>query len=369
MSGMKRPLKYLFNIVFYLFSMISVYAQRSIINGKISDGSTNKPIAFAHVFLANTNIGTTSNVNGEFILRNIPLGEFTIVVSMVGYHMFSSIILIKSGEIPNPNIQLVPFVHELEEVLIEEEPDRKWKRLYKVFEREFLGESENAKLCEIKNPWVIEFSEESSKYRLVATAYGPIEILNKSLGYKVFYYLNGFFYDNGNLRYTGFPRFEYMDPSDKQENLDWISNRNRTFTGSLRHFFYEFINKTYPQEGFRVYRLIDGESKILAVEDVDDILISNEVNNSYSLMINDPLEVHYLNKSYFYIQSDKVYHPVSEIRPLRSSINCSKTGWVNDGMSFQVFGYWAKERAADMLPFDYVNNSDSSDEIQNTSEN
>jgi hypothetical protein len=73
---------------------------------------------------------------------------------------------------------------------------------------------------------------------------------------------------------------------------------------------------------------------------------------SYRITIEDPLEVRYIRES-FYVYQDMVSHPTTIIHPLRKNIRCNSNGWVNDGMSFELLGYWAKERAADMLPFDY----------------
>ncbi|HEC43974.1 MAG TPA: carboxypeptidase-like regulatory domain-containing protein [Bacteroides sp.] len=56
------------------------------IQGKIVDVRTDKPIIFANIYLAGTNIGTVSNSDGEFIVK-IPLyiENKTIIISSIGY--------------------------------------------------------------------------------------------------------------------------------------------------------------------------------------------------------------------------------------------------------------------------------------------
>ena len=42
----------------------------------------------------------------------------------------------------------------------------------------------------------------------------------------------------------------------------------------------------------------------------------------------------------------------SRLKPLNPNIRCSKTGWVNV-LDFEVVGYWANQRVADLLPYEY----------------
>lgn len=55
-----------------------------LIKGRIIDNDTRKPIFNANVFLANTTIGTYTDEKGEFLIKNIPLGNYNIVFSFFG---------------------------------------------------------------------------------------------------------------------------------------------------------------------------------------------------------------------------------------------------------------------------------------------
>ena len=70
-------------ILFLLLTQLCI-AQESSIHGFVKDKKTGEPIIFAHIFIANTAKGTTSDTHGQFVLENIPTGEFTLVCSMVG---------------------------------------------------------------------------------------------------------------------------------------------------------------------------------------------------------------------------------------------------------------------------------------------
>src|SRR5215470_3064572 len=65
-----------------LFLPLGIIAQQ--INGKVVDTS-GVPLSHASVFISNTSIGTITNENGEFVIRNIPGEALDLVISFVGY--------------------------------------------------------------------------------------------------------------------------------------------------------------------------------------------------------------------------------------------------------------------------------------------
>ncbi|MBU2996466.1 TonB-dependent receptor [Cellulophaga baltica] len=68
-----------------IFGMISfAMAQTSTINGKVVT-LNGKPIADVTVRLVNTSFGVMTKKDGKFILNNVPLGDYTLEVSSIGY--------------------------------------------------------------------------------------------------------------------------------------------------------------------------------------------------------------------------------------------------------------------------------------------
>jgi len=53
--------------------------------GKVICRSTGEPVTMATVVVKELNIWTTTTDNGEFVLRNVPSGNYTLVVSCLGY--------------------------------------------------------------------------------------------------------------------------------------------------------------------------------------------------------------------------------------------------------------------------------------------
>tara|TARA_B110001450_G_scaffold103704_1_gene98212 strand:+ start:320 stop:2563 length:2244 start_codon:yes stop_codon:yes gene_type:complete len=109
---MKTPLK----IVYYLFvGIISTHSQTNSISGKIT--SKGEALPFANIYLANTKLGTASNEEGFFELKNIPNGDYTLISSSVGYNLKSLKIKLTGNEKLVKNFNLNEN-NSLEEIVI-----------------------------------------------------------------------------------------------------------------------------------------------------------------------------------------------------------------------------------------------------------
>lgn len=76
----------LFTFIPLLTITLSASAQQDrTITGTVLDKETQQPIAGVNVVLAQTTIGTTTNKDGTFSLKNIPKGDHKLVVSFIGY--------------------------------------------------------------------------------------------------------------------------------------------------------------------------------------------------------------------------------------------------------------------------------------------
>lgn len=73
-------------ILLLLLSGIELFAQtRSSIRGKVTCRTTSEPVMMATVVIKELNIWATTNEAGEYMLRNVPDGTYTLVVSCLGY--------------------------------------------------------------------------------------------------------------------------------------------------------------------------------------------------------------------------------------------------------------------------------------------
>lgn len=91
------------------------------IRGNIIDADTKQTLPGANIIVLNTDplLGSTSNLDGDFIIENVPIGRHTIKVSYIGYEdaVFNEIELI-SGNETILNVQLRESMNTLNEVVV-----------------------------------------------------------------------------------------------------------------------------------------------------------------------------------------------------------------------------------------------------------
>ncbi len=102
-----------------LLLSIAICSQNSkegMISGKIL--STEKGIVdFATIYLKNTNYGGITNEEGIYHL-NAPAGDYTLIVSAIGYKKAEVKVKLVAGERTKQNVRITPQVTELEEVVV-----------------------------------------------------------------------------------------------------------------------------------------------------------------------------------------------------------------------------------------------------------
>lgn len=97
-------------------AVVAKAQQEAMISGKIL--STEKEIVdFATVYLKGTNYGGTTNEEGIYHLK-APAGNYTLVVSAIGYTTVEKAVRLTAGERTKQNLTIKPQVEELDEVVI-----------------------------------------------------------------------------------------------------------------------------------------------------------------------------------------------------------------------------------------------------------
>lgn len=101
------------------FTSNSLLAQNAILSGTVFDATNNEAIAFANVFIQNTTIGTTSDLDGKFEIKNLEPGLYNIEASFIGYQNKTVYeIEVFNNRPSNIEIQLEATEEELEEVTV-----------------------------------------------------------------------------------------------------------------------------------------------------------------------------------------------------------------------------------------------------------
>ncbi len=103
---------------------VAVMAQTGKIAGKVTDRETGEPLIGANVVIEGTDRGAATNINGEYVILNVPIGEVTLVASYIGYQQITiRDVLIKSNETRTVDFQLPSEAFKVGEVeIIAEKP-------------------------------------------------------------------------------------------------------------------------------------------------------------------------------------------------------------------------------------------------------
>lgn len=392
-------------LLLFLSSALGAQCQK-LLKGVVLDAEKNKPVPSASIFLNNTSIGITADAEGRFELY-VPSGRYDLIVSSIGFETFNQTIV--SSQLQDFfTIKLKIKAPDLQTVVIEPYEKNGWEKWGKLFLDDFIGTSDFAYDCRIKNKEVIKFRNSKKTGVLSAYASEPLLIENKGLGYVIHYQLESFSYNfkTRYLLYTGYPFFEEMKGGAGKEKK-WKKRREEVYYGSMLHFMRSLYRNTLSTEGFEMHALkkipnaekqrvkIAQRANIKRTTRPDGTVVISPTNEDSSAYYNEVLRqsdyIDILNKNI--IPADSVAFAVNKTtagmdftdylminykngitppeyrqqNPESSTAMVSQITLINNRPieieangsyyspeDLMTEGYWAwSEKAAMMLPFDY----------------
>ncbi len=337
------------------------------ISGKVIDAKTLEPMPFANVFLNNTTIGTTTELNGEFALKNVRQPAiYEVIFSFVGYESYKLKVSLTGNELSLGTIRMKASETELVSVEIKGTKDTQWEKKMKRFKKVFLGEDDASALCTIANPWVVDFDDSGNKFK--ATASSPIEIENKALGYKVTFYLKNFVADNTTYLIEGNVRFEEMASTDETEKSSWALSRSKSYWHSRQHLFKAMLDQRIKGEGFNLYTEINDLvntttrsaffnqelGSTMKMYDTTGIVAPTTQENVYKINLKGRVEVHYKKEKVLVHVYRDVFNPVSWITLKKGFVLVNRDGVELNPADVTVAGDMNNDRVAHLLPINYL---------------
>jgi CarboxypepD_reg-like domain len=385
-------------ILVFIFIPFITLAQYGVITGKITQEGSSKPIPRASVFLSNSSVGSASAEDGTFTLGSVRQGQYTLVVTVLGYEDYSKTILVGREPI-KLNIEMVQKPLMLREVVISSDAD--WRKNYEAFRKEFIGTDENAKYCTVMNPHILNLTYNPTKQLLHADADEFLIVENKALGYRVKFLLNDFKIDkiSNIISREGQQVFEEL-PGTAAQKKRWHQKREEAYYGSAMHFYRSLYTDKLKEEGFIMYHF---NRYLNPARPPDDIIrrkvkwfnenrrpdsvryyidLANMSKYYHESLIQPPLQqfevmtmtgqqglyaIHFT--SYLYVAYTKktddvfnkdLYRPLDQPNYSVSVVTLSAPYAVFDMNGIVVEnaplyeGAWARDRLSDMLPVDYV---------------
>lgn len=360
-----------------LFSAVQLsIGQTGTITGKVTDSKTGEPLPFCNVFISNSTIATTTDIDGNYTLTNVPEGEMELGFSFIGYQAIQKIASVKPGSKLTFNVTLVSTEQELSDVEIKASRDKAWERELRRFKTYFLGSDNYASQCEILNPWVIDFPSENTANNFRASAYQPIEILNNALGYRITFDLRDFLITAQGYRIVGATRFVELDTANQTVKEKWAKNRTETYLKSPMNMFRAMISNRHNQEGFFLYGDKPGGAE---TRNMRTDVFANELGRSiieykpenlvgqgrrpgeYRINLKGRIEIHY-EKGFSNVNTYKdAPYPISWLEVNGGFVYVTENGMVINQKDLTFSGDMDKRKVSTLLPLDFKPNLETQD--------
>jgi len=338
------------------------------VSGKVINAETQQPMQGASVFAENTTIGVATDAQGNFSLQ-LPNGGYDLIVTFTGFTNASRRITTADAGDKNIVIAIKQKEKEMADVVVKASYEVKdgWEKYGDFFLENFMGNTPNSKSCTIKNKDVLKFYFYKRSNRLKVLATAPVEIENAALGYTIQYALDSFTheYNTQVSLYSGSPLFSEMQPTDTAQQQRWLANRREAYNGSILHFMRSLYNKQLKEEGFEIQFLIKTNGVESAVEvknfyggmnySMDDSTQTLDVTPNQSAVA-----VLYKNEkpASMYLENNPGTPTSFQFSVLYfvpgEGISIEPNGYYYEQNSVTITNYWAWEKVADMLPYNYV---------------
>ncbi|NCD42677.1 MAG: TonB-dependent receptor, partial [Bacteroidia bacterium] len=336
------------------FISVAVLGQNGVIKGRVYNAATNEPLPFTNIIIYGTTVGSTSDLDGNYIFTGISPGFVRLQASSVGYKMFiSEEVMVTSARDALVDIAMTEVATQLETVVITASPFKRLEEspvsmrtlgvseiekspganrdISKViqtlpgvsgsvsFRNDIIvrggGPSENVYfLDDVEIPYLNHFSTQGSSG-------GPVGIINADFIREVDFYSGAFPASRGNALSSVF-NFRQVDgdpdnlnfkgsvgASDLALTLDGPIGNNTTFTASFRRSYLKFLFDilglpflpTYNDVQFKVKTKFDlkNELTVIGLGALDDF--------SLNLGIEDPDESQQYILGYIPVNLQKSY--------------------------------------------------------------
>ena len=109
-----------FSLVFLITTLVAQSTSKGKISGTAVDAETGDPLIGANVYLENTSLGSASDLDGNFLIMGVPTGNYTLVVSVVGYAETKiTDVIVKNDEITKISLAVQPEILSTDVVVVE----------------------------------------------------------------------------------------------------------------------------------------------------------------------------------------------------------------------------------------------------------
>lgn len=108
-----------FTFFFLLLPVTLIWANSGKISGRVTNAETGEPLPGVNIIVEEISLGAASDLDGNYVILNIPPGNYTVVASAIGFSRYRITDLrVNTGQTTRQNFKLTPEVLEGEEVTV-----------------------------------------------------------------------------------------------------------------------------------------------------------------------------------------------------------------------------------------------------------
>ena len=324
------------SLFIFLLSLSVGFSQNTgTVKGKVIDMQTRGQMPFVNVIIVGTEVGSISDENGAFIIKNVPLGYVKVQASYLGYlTALSEDYLVTNEKTPFINFELIQDNEQLDEVVVQsklfkksiESPLSRQSLGIAEIERNPGGNRDVLKVIQslpgvasnpgfrndiiirggspVENKFYLDGIEVPviNHFQTQGSTGGPVGIINADLIRNVDFFTSAFESNKGNalssiIEFTqkdGNPEKintrATLGTSDAGLTLDGPINDKTTFIGSVRQSYLQYLFKliklpflpTYNDFQFKVKHQLSANSEIslIGLGAIDKFTLNESVNKN-----------------------------------------------------------------------------------------
>ena len=177
-----------------MLSAAILSAQTGTIEGSLTDKSfNNEPLAFASVFLKGTEKGAQSDFDGNYVIENIPVGNYSLEISYVGYEtVVIPNVIVKANKFTRIDTGVGQSAAVLDDVVIKVQTSRERETALLLAQRKATVVEESIGAQEMSKLGISDASTATTKISGVNKTEGSGDIFVRGLGDRYLYTtLNG----------------------------------------------------------------------------------------------------------------------------------------------------------------------------------
>lgn len=106
-------------MLWLIIPLINIFSQTGEIRGRVLEHNTKLPLPYANILIIGTDIGASTDIDGYYVIKNVPVGIYLLRASIVGYKsQIKPDVMIKPGKSIQIDFELDLETIEINEVVV-----------------------------------------------------------------------------------------------------------------------------------------------------------------------------------------------------------------------------------------------------------